>query len=53
MNAVEIGSPFRRRAAVDQRAVVSFEIGQQLAEVMFQAPDANHAAYGCTPRPAA
>jgi hypothetical protein len=38
---------------MDQRSLVSLEIGQQLADAVFQAPDASHAAYGCTPRPAA
>jgi len=38
---------------MDQRPLVSLEVGQQLADVVSQAPDACHAEYRCTPRPAA
>jgi hypothetical protein len=38
---------------MDQRSLVSFEVGQQFADVVCQAPDASHAAYRCAPRPAA
>src|SRR5215211_2210376 len=38
---------------MDQRSLVPPEVGQQLADVVFQAPDASHVAYRWTPRPAA
>jgi hypothetical protein len=38
---------------MDQRSLVPLEVGQQLADVVFQAPDASHAAYRCTPCQAA
>ncbi|MEA2730922.1 MAG: hypothetical protein QOD93_5196 [Acetobacteraceae bacterium] len=45
-NAVEIGSPFPAPGGVmDQRSLVPLEVGQQLADVVFQAPDASHAVY--------
>jgi hypothetical protein len=52
-NAVEIGSPPRRRAvSMDYGSLVPLKVGQQLADMVFQAPDASHAANRCTPRPA-
>jgi hypothetical protein len=38
---------------MDQRSLVPLEVGQQHADVVFQAPDICHAAYRCPPRPAA
>jgi hypothetical protein len=38
---------------MDQCSLVPLEVSQQLADVVFQAPDASHTMYGCMPRPAA
>src|ERR1019366_3010608 len=38
---------------MDPRSLVPLEVAQQFADVVLQAPDTSHAAYRCTPRPAA
>ena len=38
---------------MDQRSLVPLEVGQQFADVVFQASDAGYAVYRSTPRPTA
>src|SRR4051794_8557278 len=51
--AVEIGSPFRRRAAYAPVSLFPLEVGQQLADMALEAPDTSLVAYLCTLCPAA
>jgi len=46
-------TPSAPGGVMHQRSLVPLEVGQQLADVVVQAPDALHAVYGCTPHPTA